>query len=46
MPVSTSCSPDGTTTDCGHRHLIAAYYSIIERLSRPDWLPIADGLPT
>ena len=23
-------SPDGATTDCGRRHLIAAYYSFID----------------
>ena len=29
-PLRRKRSPDGATTDCGRRHLIAAYYSFID----------------
>ena len=30
LPLPRKHSPDGATTDCGHRYLIAAYYSFID----------------
>jgi len=41
----------GATTDCDHRHLIAAYYSFIDSERMKGWVdlvgwPTADGLPT
>jgi len=27
LPLPCKRSPDGATTDCGRRHIIAAYYS-------------------
>jgi len=44
-------SPDGTTTDCGRRHLIAAYFSFIDPERMKSWVgqvgwPIADSLPS
>jgi len=43
LPLPRKRSPDGATTDCCGRHLIAAYYSLYrprkdERLSWPSWL--------
>ena len=44
-------SPDGTTTDWGGGHLIAAYYSFIDPERMKGWVgldgwPAVDGLPT
>ena len=30
LPLPCEHSPDGATTDCGRRHLIAVYYSFID----------------
>jgi len=30
MPLPRKLSPDGATTDCRGKHLIAAYYSFID----------------
>jgi len=30
LPLPRKRSPDGATADCGHRHLIAAHYSLID----------------
>ena len=43
LPLPGKRSPDGATTGCSSRHLIAAYYPFIdprkdERLSWPGWL--------
>ena len=44
-------SPGVATTNCGNRHLVAAYYSFIYPERMKGWVglvvwPIADGLPT
>jgi len=44
-------SPDGATTNCNERHLVAYYYSYINSERIKGWVglvswPIADGLPT
>ena len=51
VPLPRKRSPDSATTDCGHRHLIAAYYSFIDPERLKGWVglvgwPIADGSPT
>ena len=38
LPVLRKRSPDGATTDCGHRHLIAAYYSFIDLERMKGWV--------
>ena len=30
VPLPHRLSPDGATNDCGHRHLIAAYYLFVD----------------
>ena len=49
--VSRKRSPDGATTDCGHRHVVAFYYSFANPERMKGWVdlvgwPVADGLPT
>jgi len=44
-------SPNGTSTECGGKHLIAAHYSFIDPERMKGWVglvgwPIANGLPT
>jgi len=51
LPLPRKRSPDGATTDCGHRHLIAAYYSSINPERMKGWAGlvgwhIADAFPT
>jgi len=51
LPLQRKHSPDGATNNCGHRHLTAAYYSLIDPTSLKGWVglvgwPIADSLPT
>jgi len=33
-------SPDGATTDCGRKHLIAAYYSSIDPEKMKGWVDL------
>jgi len=40
LPPPRKRSPDHSTTDCGHRHLIAAYYSFID----PERMKVRVGL--
>jgi len=51
VPLPHKRSPDGTFTECGGGHLIAAHYSFIDPERMKGWVglvgwPIADGLPT
>jgi len=50
LPLPCKHSPDGATTDCGRRHLIAVYYSFIDTVRMKGWVglvgwPTADGYP-
>ena len=40
LPVPRKRSPDGATTDYGHRHLIAAYYSFIDPKRMKGWVSL------
>ena len=48
QPLPRKRSPDGASTECYGRHLIAAHYSFIdpedERLSWPGWLTYSGWL--
>jgi len=49
LPLPCKRSPDGASTECGGKHLIAAHYSFIdyredERLSWPGWLTYSGRL--
>jgi len=51
LPLLRNRSPDGVSTECGGKHLIAAHYSFIDHKMMKGWVglvgwPIADGLPT
>jgi len=51
LPFLRKHSPDGASTECGGKHLIAAHYSFIDLEMMKGWVgllgwPIADGLPT
>jgi len=40
MPLPRKRSPDGATTDCGRRHLIAAYYSFSDTERMKGWVNV------
>jgi len=51
LPLPRKRSPDGASTECGVKHLIAVHYSFIDPEEMKGWVglvgwPIVDSLPT